>query len=235
MRLIDIHCHILPFVDDGPKTLDEAIEILEESKKQGIRHMIATPHYRREMFETSMSDIVKSYQLLRKEASARGMKIFLGCEYFRDSEIYEQITGKRRVTMAGKPYILIEFSTQDTFMYIRNFVYNVKNYGYQPIIAHVERYESCWSMEKIQELRNCGAQIQVNADTVLGKHGWKNKQVCIELMKNDLIDYIASDTHDIKNRAQHLEKCANYVTKKMGAPYMKKIFYTNPSNILRSR
>lgn len=239
MRLIDIHCHVLPYVDDGAEDMEEAIEILEESYRQGIRHMIVTPHYRKEFFETPVPKIVNSYRALRKEAAARGIQIFLGCEYFRDTEIYdqiyEQISGKKRVTLAGTKYMLVEFSIQDTFSYIRNFTYQMKTQGIQPIIAHVERYENCWTMENIQELHDCGVQIQLNAATVLGQHGWANKKMCLKLMKNDLIDYIASDTHNVDDRAQNLKKCADYVEKKMGSEYAKKIFFANPSKILKSR
>lgn len=235
MNLFDIHCHVLPFVDDGPKSLDEAVAILDESRSQGIRYMILTPHFRRDMFEPSRQQVIESFQMLKEEAKARGIQIFLGCEYFRSSEVYEQIRGKRRVSMAGSPYILVEFSGNDTFTYVRNYAYELKSYGYQVIIAHVERYESCWSLARIAELKDCGIQIQVNAATVLGKTGWKNKQMCLQLMKEDLIDYIGSDTHDTKTRTQNLGKCANYVAKKMGEDYARKIFYDNPSNILRSR
>jgi len=235
MRLIDIHCHVLPFVDDGADTMEEAIGILEESYRQGIRHMIVTPHYRREFFEAPMSEIAASFLKLRKEADAIGIQLFLGCEYFRDMEIYDQIAGKRRVTMAGSKYILVEFSTQDTFSYIRNFTYQMKTQGYQPIIAHIERYECCWKEETIRELHDCGVEVQVNAATILGQHGWMNKRMCLKLMNNDLIDYIASDTHNLAGRAQNLKKCADYVEKKMGDAYAKKIFFTNPSNILKSR
>lgn len=215
MRLIDIHCHLLPYVDDGADDMEEAIEILEESYRQGVRHMIVTPHYRREFFETPMTEIVKSYRELRKEAAKRGIQIFLGCEYFRDMDIFEhindQIAGNRRVTLAGTKYVLVEFSSQDTFSYIRNFTYHMKTHGYQPVIAHVERYENCWSEEKIQELHDCGIEIQLNAATVLGHHGWSNKRMCLKLMKKDLIDYIASDTHNVTDRVQNLKKCAGYV------------------------
>ena len=235
MRLIDIHCHVLPFVDDGPDTLEEAVEILKESKRQGIKHMILTPHYQKEIFEKPMAQVIGSFQKLQKEASELGMQLFLGCEYFRDSQIYEQIEKGRRVTMSRSPYILIEFSGCDTFMYIRNYAYEMKNKGYQPVIAHIERYESCWNLEKIQELKDCGVMIQLNASTVLGKNGWKNKRMCMKLMENDLIDYIASDTHNLNERAQNLGRCAEYVRGKMGTAYAKKIFYDNPSNILRNR
>jgi len=235
MRLIDIHCHVLPFVDDGPDNIEEAVEILDESARQGVYSMIVTPHYRKEMFEPSQQQVAESFRVLQKEAAAKGIRIFLGCEYFRNSEMVENIHSGRCVTLADTSYVLLEFSSIDSFNYIRNFTYNMKVKGYQPIIAHVERYNSCWNVDKIRELKEGGIGIQVNAATILGKHGLKNKKISLNLMKNDLIDYIASDTHGVTDRMQNLGKCSEYVAKKMGVPYMKRIFYSNPSNILRSR
>ena len=235
MCLIDIHCHVLPAVDDGPADLEEAVKILDESVRQGIRYMIMTPHYRKEIIEPSRQLVTESFHELQKEANERGIQIFLGCEYFRDSEISENIRSERNVTLAGTPYLLIEFSARDSFSYIRNYTYNLKVEGYQPIIAHVERYDSCWNVDKIRELKECGIGIQVNAATVLGKYGLKNKKMSLKLMKNDLIDFIASDTHGTIRRAQNLKRCSEYVAKKMGTSYMNKIFYNNPSNILKSR
>lgn len=235
MCLIDIHCHVLPFVDDGPVNLEEAVKILEESARQGIRYMIMTPHYHKEIIEPSRQRVEESFQALQKEAVERGIQIFLGCEYFRDSEISENIRSGRNTTMAETSYVLVEFSGTDSFSYIRNYTYNLKVEGYQPIIAHVERYDNCWNMDKIRELKECGIEIQINAATVLGKHGLKNKRMSLKLMKNDLIDYIGSDTHGAIERTQNLKKCSEYVAKKMGASYMNKIFYNNPSNLLRSR
>ena len=90
-------------------------------------------------------------------------------------------------------------------------------------------------MEKIQELKDMGALIQVNAGSVLGEEGWKLKKFCLELMKKDLIDFIASDTHNTSDRKLNLKKCASYVTKKMGKQYAERIFFNNPLNILKNR
>ena len=235
MKLIDIHCHILPKVDDGPDSVEESLKILKDMKRQGIKHVIVTPHYRPEMFEPSMKRVIYSYRHLRDIAYEMGVSMSLGCEYYRNEQIIDHMDNRKRPSMAGSRYVLIEFSMNDLFPTIRNYVYELITHGYQPIIAHAERYFCCQKMEKIQELKDMGALIQVNAGSVLGEEGWKLKKFCLELMKKDLIDFIASDTHNTSDRKLNLKKCASYVTKKMGKQYAERIFFNNPLNILKNR
>lgn len=235
MNLIDIHCHILPKVDDGPDSVEESLKILKDMKRQGIKHVIVTPHYRPEMFEPSMKRVIYSYRHLRDIAYEMGVSMSLGCEYYRNEQIIDHMDNRKRPSMAGSRYVLIEFSMNDLFPTVRNYVYELVTHGYQPIVAHVERYFCCQKMEKIQELKDMGALIQVNAGSVLGEEGWKLKKFCLELMKKDLIDFIASDTHNTSDRKLNLKKCASYVTKKMGKQYAERIFFNNPLNILKNR
>ena len=235
MNLIDIHCHILPKVDDGPDSVEESMKILKDMKRQGIKHVIVTPHYRPEMFEPSMKRVIYSYRHLRDIAYEMGVSMSLGCEYYRNEQIIDHMDNRKRPSMAGSRYVLIEFSMNDLFPTVRNYVYELVTHGYQPIVAHVERYFCCQKMEKIQELKDMGALIQVNAGSVLGEEGWKLKKFCLELMKKDLIDFIASDTHNTSDRKLNLKKCASYVTKKMGKQYAERIFFNNPLNILKNR
>ena len=235
MNLIDIHCHILPKVDDGPDSVEESLKILKDMKRQGIKHVIVTPHYRPEMFEPSMKRVIYSYRHLRDIAYDMGVSMSLGCEYYRNEQIIEHMDNRKRPVMAGSRYVLIEFSMNDLFPTIRNYVYELITHGYQPIIAHVERYFCCQKMEKIQELKDMGALVQLNAGSVLGEEGWKLKLFCLDLMKKDLVDFIASDTHNTSDRKLNLKKCASYVTKKMGKQYAERIFFNNPVNILKNR
>ena len=235
MNLIDIHCHILPKVDDGPDSVEESLKILKDMRRQGIKHIIVTPHYRPEMFEPSMKRVIYSYRHLRDIAYDMGVSMSLGCEYYRNEQIIDHMDNRKRPSMAGSRYVLIEFSMNDLFPTVRNYVYELVTHGYQPIVAHVERYFCCQKMEKIQELKDMGALIQVNAGSVLGEEGWKLKKFCLELMKKDLIDFIASDTHNTSDRKLNLKKCASYVTKKMGKQYAERIFFNNPLNILKNR
>lgn len=235
MRLTDIHCHLLPKVDDGPDSVAEAVGLLKEMHEEGVRCIIVTPHYRPDMFEASAERVWKHYLGMRKIAKALGIRLFLGCEYYRNSEIPELIEKKERPSMAGSEYVLIEFSPDDVFQTIRNHVYTLRSRGFKPIVAHVERYECCMNTEKIEELVELGAYIQMNAGSVLGRSGAKMKKYCKKLMEEDLVDFIASDTHDSKTRRPNLGKCAAYVEKKMGREYTERIFIQNPANILRNR
>lgn len=235
MYLTDIHCHILPMVDDGPESVEEALEILQEAYEQGVRVMIVTPHFRPEMFEPSMKRVMYSYQHLRDAAREIGIKLRLGCECYRHEELLQKIIEKRRPSMAGSRYVLLEFSGHDLYSTIRNYIYEFTSHGYYPIIAHAERYVACQRIEHIRELRQMGALIQVNAASVLGEDGWQIKMHCQKLMKEDLIDFIASDTHNTSNRKMNLKKCASYVKRKMGKKYAEQIFKENPSKIWKNK
>ena len=235
MNLIDIHCHILPKVDDGPDSVEESLKILKDMRRQGIKHVIVTPHYRPEMFEPSMKRVIYSYRHLRDIAYNMGVSMSLGCEYYRNEQIIDHMDNRKRPSMAGSRYVLVEFSMNDLFPTVRNYVYELITHGYQPIIAHVERYFGCQKMEKIQELKDMGALVQLNAGSVLGEEGWKLKIFCLDLMKKDLVDFVASDTHNTSDRKLNLKKCASYVTKKMGKQYAERIFFNNPLNILKNR
>ncbi len=137
--------------------------------------------------------------------------------------------------MAGGRYVLIEFSTNDLFPVIRNYIYELTGKGYRPIVAHVERYFCCQNVKSVQELRNLGALIQVNAGSILGEDGRRIKKFCRDLMKQNLVDFVGSDTHNTTSRTLNLEKCASYVARKMGKTYARRLFYENPLKVWKNR
>ena len=205
--LVDIHCHILPGVDDGAPDMETSRAMIRDAYEQGVRYIIATPHYRPEMFEPSMKKVIRVYHELRDYAEEVGIGLRLGCEYYRN----------------------------DSFVTVRNYIYELITKGYRPIVAHVERYFCCQEPERIQELKKLGAQIQINADSVLGYEGHTIKKFCAGLMKDDLVDFIGSDAHNLEGRKMNLGKCATYVRKKMGQDYAEEIFVDNPRRIWKSR
>lgn len=101
--------------------------------------------------------------------------------------------------------------------------------------TYVERYFCCQEPERIQKLKKLGAQIQINADSILGYEGHTIKKFCAGLMKDDLVDFIGSDAHNLEGRKMNLGKCATYVRKKMGQDYAEEIFVDNPRRIWKSR
>ena len=225
--LVDIHCHILPGVDDGAPDMETSRAMIRDAYEQGVRYIIATPHYRPEMFEPSMKKVIRVYHELRDYAEEVGIGLRLGCEYYRNEQMIRHLDKKLRPTMLGSRYVLAEFSTNDSFVTVRNYIYELITKGYRPIVAHVERYFCCQEPERIQELKKLGAQIQINADSVLGYEG--------HTMKEDLVDFIGSDAHNLEGRKMNLGKCATYVRKKMGQDYAEEIFVDNPRRIWKSR
>lgn len=233
--LVDIHCHILPGVDDGAPDMETSRAMIRDAYEQGVRYIIATPHYRPEMFEPSMKKVIRVYHELRDYAEEVGIGLRLGCEYYRNEQMIRHLDKKLRPTMLGSRYVLTEFSTNDSFVTVRNYIYELITKGYRPIVAHVERYFCCQEPERIQELKKLGAQIQINADSVLGYEGHTIKKFCAGLMKDDLVDFIESDAHNLEGRKMNLGKCAIYVRKKMGQDYAEEIFVDNPRRIWKSR
>lgn len=235
--LCDLHCHIIPGVDDGAKDLDEALRLLKMQYDEGVRDIIVTPHYRIGMFEESMKKTLQNYLKVKsaaKEIGRHGISLYLGCELYMSREILDVLKQNDRPTMAGSRYVLTEYASSISLKEIRNYVYSMASSGYVPIIAHIERYrEIREDTDEIRQLKNLGAKVQVNAGSIMGSSGWRVKRICKRLMCEDLIDFVASDCHDIKHRVPNLGKCALYIEKKMGSEYVRRILVENPAKIIK--
>jgi len=119
-------------------------------------------------------------------------------------------------------YYLIEFSVNESVYNITEAVYNMIAKGYKPIIAHIERYANLQKIEDIKVLNKIGALIQVNAYSVLGHSGFSSKRFIRKLLKKDLIDFIATDSHSLQE--DFFIKAYRYVEKKFSQEQAKKIF-----------
>ena len=233
--LYDIHCHIVPHVDDGSKSLEESRKMLEMEYADGVRNIILTPHFRYDMFEPSMEKVQEQFQRVKDMAAKqfKDLNLYLGCELHSSMDMVSCLDEGRRLTLAGTRYVLAEFSARDSKGYIMERVRQLVMNGYHPIIAHVERYPSVrGDLNMIADLRNVGAYIQVNADTISGKDGLGEKWFAKKLMKHELLDFVGSDAHGCKNRVPGMAKAWNQVVKTMGREYAYEIFVENPAEIL---
>ena len=232
--IIDVHCHILPEIDDGAKNLEESKRMLEIAYAEGVRTIIATPHYRRRMFRYSTEEIEEQYNKLQEVAAevGDGLRLLLGCEYHVDLDIIERLNSGECYRLAGTRYVLAEFSSIANYSFVRERIHALVSNGYTPVIAHVERCVVL-QVNQIKELVELGALIQLNADSILGKNGYKTKRFCQKMMKEDLLDFVGTDAHGITERPPRIAKCAAYIEKKMGRDYAQRIFIDNPSEMLK--
>lgn len=233
--LFEVHCHILPNLDDGPDCMEESVRMLEMYYKDGVRKIYATPHFRKNVFEPCPQKVKEQYEKLKEKAACigEGIQLLLGCEFHAVMDMIEILENRECLTMGNSSCVLVEFSVMSEFSFIRERCYTLLSYGYQPIIAHAERYSVLVKdITKIQELVEMGAYIQINAESILGKEGFAVKRFCRKLMDQNFIHFIGSDAHDSKKRKPLLGKCAEYVEKKMGTSYMRKLLIDNPEELI---
>ncbi len=233
--LYDIHCHILPGVDDGARNMEESLWMLNKEYQEGVRHVILTPHFRYDMFEPHMNIVTRQFMQLRRAAmniGDEGMRLYLGCELHSSMDMVECLKKGRRLTLAGSRYVLVEFSNGDEKNYIEERVRSLLMNGFIPIIAHVERYKATRNdIGFLTELKDMGAHIQVNADTISGQDGFGAKTFARKVMKHGLLDFVGSDGHRKTERIPEIGKCVAKMEKNNGERICKEDLYQkSPEN-----
>lgn len=227
--MIDVHSHIIFGVDDGSPDLDTSISMVKEMINIGVTDVICTPHYRVNMFETSTQTIKNNFNLLVSKINELGLNInlYLGREVYYNKNIYNCLDDFK---INNQKIILIEFSYSNN-PDIEEVLYNLKRLGYKVIIAHIERY-SYLNVDDIKQLKSKNVLIQVNAETILGRFGFRQKLKVMHLIKNNFIDLIASDIHAERNN--YMEKAYNIIKKKFGAEKANQLFVLNAKTLLNN-
>ena len=228
--MIDIHCHILPGVDDGAKDETMALSMIEKSVNEGVTHIILTPHFRKydDLKRSKQTEIFESLKRL-VEQKGYPVALYLGREvYFKDNLIDQT----NHLPIDGSDYVLVEFSTT-TPQNIEETIYNLKVSKLKPILAHAERY-TYLKKEDYHQIRLTGGLLQVNAGAIYGFEGLGKKRLVKYLLKNQLVDIVASDAHNMTNRKPNLKNAYKTVLKKYGKAYADLIFYENPKKIIDS-
>ncbi len=235
--IIDIHCHIMPGVDDGSPDMDTSLEMLRIADKNGISHIILTPHHKPMHHNVSPEHNVLYRKRLQQTAKEQGIraKLFSGNEIYYCDETMDQLMNGEICSLAGSDYVLVEFHPTNPYKAIQNAMYKVESSGYIPIVAHVERYSDIVSHPAyVAELIKMGCLIQVNASSIMGKYGFGISHFTRKLLKDGLVHFVASDAHDTKGRAPQLLECRNFVVRKFGEDYANRLFCVNAANVIRN-
>lgn len=235
-KSIDIHCHIMPGVDDGSPDIETSLAMLKMAVNDGIEQIILTPHYKPMHHNVRPQKNELYRQKLQQIAQEKGIKVqlFSGNEIYYSGETQEQLVNREICTLAGSDYVLVEFHPTDIYSNIHNAMYQIISAGYTPILAHVERYSDIVSHPKyVDELIALGCYIQVNASSVMGKYGFGIRLFTRKLLKSRKVHFVATDAHDTQRRAPLLSECREYVERKIDRAYAEEIFYNNPLAIIK--
>lgn len=236
--LIDIHSHILPGIDDGARTERESLKMLKMAAAAGIREIIATPHfhYRRGKAtpEKVKGTIARMQEML--EVMKIPIRLYAGNELYYSHSLLDVVKAGEALTMAGSDYVLLEFSPETEKRKIQHAVYQFLCEGYNPIIAHAERYQAFLKhMDFAEEISAMGAYLQVNSDSLCGNAGWRIKRFSKKLVEEDLVSFAATDAHDTVERVPQFGKSIAWISKKYGQDQLQEYLIDNPKKILQNK
>lgn len=231
--LWDIHNHILPGVDDGSSCIDESVKLVIQEYEQGVRNIVLTPHVRRDMFTVSFSERYEMFIKLRDAVSLlyKDVNLYLGAEIFVDKDSLEYAIREPN-TMCSLPLVLAEFPVDIDYDSLLNLLDQLKDKGLSVIVAHIERYK-CLSddINRVNELKSKGCYVQVNSDSVISFFGLSIRRFVNQLIKNGLVDFVASDCHSIDKRSVNISKAYELVKRKYGSDIADRLFHSNAERL----
>ena len=231
----DVHCHVVPFVDDGADSIEVSQAMIHMAYKSGTRRIIATPHYGTRRAKASKGRVQSRFKKLEEWVAWNypGMEMYLSQELSYHLGIEEEIRQGKALTMAESRYVLIEFHPEDAYSRIRTGLKSIQSEGYWPIVAHAER---CRMLTKdirhVEELVHMGVCIQVNASSITGDNGFFVKRAVKMMMKEKLVHMVGSDGHDSRRRKPAMVDAVKAVSRKFGDAYAEQIFIHNPECII---
>lgn len=236
--MIDIHCHILPNVDDGSKSLEESIEMAKIAQNEGIKTIVNTSHYHPDFKYKKgqeLSEVLNDFNNTLKKQGIN-VDIILGNELYFTDDLIGNLQNLDFNTLNKSRYLLVEFSPSNFPKNLVDVVYEIKLRKYIPILAHVERYPKIQENPNlIYDCINEGALIQINAASVIGKNGNEAEKVSEILLTNNMVHFIATDAHSSTKRRPLLKETYNYITKKYSEDVSKKLFIENQKCILEDQ
>jgi len=226
--MIDLHCHILHEIDDGSANIEMSIEMIKKQINDGVTTIVLTPHMRSFKPE-KVSKIRHNFEQLKEKVKEQNLdvRLLLGSEVYYTKE---SLSNKHLMTIENTSYVLVEFSTILETP-IEEIVYNFRTLKIRPIVAHVERY-GYLRKKDYTEIKKTGGLIQVNSSAILGLDGYKRKKMARYLLKKQLVDVVATDSHNLGDRKPNLKEAFQFVVKKYSKEYAKKIFEDNPKRII---
>ncbi len=193
---VDIHSHILPGIDDGAKNIDESLEMISEMKKMGFSKIIGTPHVFEGLYNNSKESIKKSYELLVKSYKGKN-KIDFAAEYLLDNSLIKKAQQNELLCIKDN-LVLVEMSYISMPFNLYEILYEINVNGYQPVLAHPERYLFLHDKDRYKEyykLKKNGCYFQLNLLSATDFYGPHIRKISSKLLSENLIDFVGSDIH----------------------------------------
>lgn len=231
----DIHTHVLPGVDDGAKNWDICLEMIDRAWEGGVRQIIATPHYlpwqKKENKPEQLIWLCKEAEDKARKELGHPIRIYPGQEIYYHADLEEKLRRGEILTLAGSRYILVECALEIPYRELLQAVMRLRAQSYQPILAHVERYNCLRNPEHLQSIREAGAMLQINVQSVNGGLLDKDTRWCKKQLLDGQIHFIASDMHNLSTRPPMSFEKLQWIGRKLDRDYQKEILQDNALRI----
>ena len=236
--MIDFHSHIIPEIDDGSRSIEETMLLIEEAKEAGFSTIISTSHYLPEQYEFDEASRKQFLDIIQKGANNLGIDIelCLGSEIYASYDIVELLQEHKASTLNGTKYVLFELPMQTEMPNLKNIIYNLLGDGYRPIIAHPERYAYVkenpnWLLEYLE----IGVLFQANYASIIGLYGKEAQRTVKLLLKNNMIHFLGSDVHKAKTIYPRMPEILQELRKILERDQIKKLTKTNAQLVLENK
>lgn len=236
--MIDLHCHFLPGVDDGPEQLDEAIQLAEAAVANGIRAAALTPHVHPRRYPNTRASLQQVFQDFQQTLIQRNipLQLFLGGEVRFSPESLELILADNVPfygEVDGYKIMLLEFPHEMIPAGSLQFVEKLLSMNIRPLIAHPERNKTVMNVvDSIRPFTDAGCWLQVTAGSLTGRFGRVAQKVALQLLEDELIWVLATDAHTLTTRPPDLASGRDAVAEIMGPRLAKRMVLDRPARIL---
>lgn len=234
MKMVDLHSHILPYLDDGARNMSEALSMARIAVDSGITDMVATPHCERGGIE----EIQNTYRHLGRILEEEGipLKIHLGMEIFATPDTARLLSQGQLLTLNGSRYPLVEFDLLASGEEETEILRDVCREGYRPLVAHPERYVFLWQNPEMMNIWwELGCLFQVNRGSLVGRFGMDAQQMALEMVDRGFATVVASDAHSCIRRTPWMEQVGHMLRSEFSSGAALYLLERNPEAILKNK
>lgn len=240
--MIDIHIHILPGIDDGPRSLEDSLKMARMAVADGIKTMVATPHlFRRKSVDLSATNnpeaIRQAVQSFNRKLSEEGIELTVlpGCETPLFPEIIQFIDDNRIITINdGRRYISLEMPETVIPPATEDLVFQLNSRGLTPVISHPERNLMFYEMpDKLNRLLSLGCLSQITARSLTRGFGWRVARFTKKLLRLGLVHVMATDAHSVDHRPPVLSEALVKLKRLVGESRAWDMVSTIPERLIR--
>ena len=215
----DMHNHFVYGVDDGCKTMEIMEKLLTALHEDGITRLISTAHITPGQRHFPMEDYLLHFEEAKAfvQANQWDLSLYTGNEILYTDAAPRYLREKKALTLGNGEFVLVEFLPNEKYLRLQEAAQKLRNAGYRPVFAHIERYEAMNDIKHVREIKHdFGVRLQVNCHSFTDKQPFLRRRWLGRLISEELLDYVSTDTHDMPGREPCMNACFQALEKEFG-------------------